>query len=137
MVRNLAKLDADHKAKVAEIKELGNQLADAQAAVPMDEQLATVRRLAGVLDELTDEARLAARVRIAATLPRILSAIEFKPNGDFIAMGEGWTIDFHSDASGIARWIMRVPKKLAVTAQARRRPTWSSRGDNRQMPTDG
>jgi DNA invertase Pin-like site-specific DNA recombinase len=137
VVRNLAKLDADHKAKVAEIKELGKQLADIKGVEPMDEQLAFVRRLARVLDELTDDDRLAARTRIAAALPRILSTIEFKPNGDFVAMGEGWTISFHSDASGTARWIMRMPKKLAVTAQARRRPIWSSRGDNKQMPTDG
>jgi hypothetical protein len=136
-VRNLAKLDADHKAKVAEIKELGNQLADVKAAEPMDEQLATVRRLAGVLDELAGEDRLAARVRIAAALPRILSAIEFKPNGDFVVLHEGWTIDFRSDASGIARWIMRMPRKSAATAQERRRPIWSSRGGNRQVPTDG
>lgn len=103
-----AKLEADYDAKQTEIRDLERQLASAKTAKQVDEQIATVKRLAGVLDGLDSDALVSARRQIATALPGILTAIRFQPSGYFIAVGNGWTIDFH-DQDGMVQWIRRQP----------------------------
>jgi hypothetical protein len=109
--RTQVKLEADHAAKLTEIAQLQRDLASHTSVRPVDEQIATVTRLADVMDGLTGAARIEARGRIAAALPSILDSLRFRPDGSFFSTDARWTINFGnqqpSDKGMIVRWLAR------------------------------
>jgi DNA invertase Pin-like site-specific DNA recombinase len=82
-VRNLAKLDEQHKAKLAEIKTLESRLAAAKTATPVAAQFSAMRELVAGLDGLPEEKRVQIRAKIANGLPGIVKAILFDADGSW------------------------------------------------------
>ena len=76
------KLEADYREKLPQIVKLERELTAIKSAKPINDQINAVRRLtSSMMDGLSDRDRVAARAKIAATLPSIIQKIVFKPDG--------------------------------------------------------
>lgn len=86
---------ADRAKVLIEIKQLEHDLNSLKSAEPVQEQIAVVSKLAGVLDGLKGDALTEARQDIARLLPTILpGGLRFKAGGGFSVHPHGYSIHF-------------------------------------------